>query len=258
MKNNVIFIGHGNPIYAITPTEYTNSWKGIPNKIQKPSAIICVSAHWITHSLSVTAMDNPPTIHDFSGFPKQLYDINYPAKGDSQLAKEIGRALASQGCTQDLNWGLDHGAWSVLIHLYPEASIPVVQLSLQKNKGLDFHIQVGKLLSEFRDENILLLASGNSVHNLYAANWQNNATADPKAIEFDGILMEILQNRDERKFISLFEDHSLLAKWAHPTVEHLLPLFVAFGASDIKDELSVICQGVDMSTISMLSLMWSS
>ncbi len=256
MKNNVYFFGHGNPIFALQPNKYTQSWQQIILDNPRPNSILCISAHWMSSNLSVTSMDSPKTIHDFSGFPKELYTINYPVKGNAPLAEQIVDILGDYQCVKDFEWGLDHGSWSILKYIYPDASIPTIQLSLKKNQDLLFHFELGKKLSILRDQNVLIVASGNTVHNLYQANWQANAFPDPRALEFDSLLKEILFTRDEASFINLLDDYPTLAKWAHPTIEHLLPLCVAFGASDSQDKLSMICDGIDMSTISMSSYAW--
>ncbi|OYV80326.1 MAG: dioxygenase [Ferrovum sp. 37-45-19] len=243
---------------AITPSSHTTSWQHLGLSNLSPQAILCISAHWVSKTLAVTAMDKPRTIHDFTGFPEELYAQNYPAPGAPELAVELSKALAQFNCSLDYSWGLDHGSWAVLKYIYPQAVIPVLQLSLKQNEGLEFHFKLGQAISHLREKNILILASGNSVHNLYAANWAIHAKPDPRAVEFDHILLSILTRRDYHSFFNLFNDYPSLTKWAHPTLEHLLPLSVAFGASVVEDNLSVVCEGVDLSSISMMSLSWSS
>ncbi|KXW56806.1 4,5-DOPA dioxygenase extradiol [Ferrovum sp. PN-J185] len=256
MKNNVYFFGHGNPIFALQPNRYTQSWQKAVSDNPRPDSIVCISAHWMTPHLSVTSMENPKTIHDFSGFPKELYEINYPVKGNPLLAQQIVDILKQDHCVKDYDWGIDHGSWSVLKYIYPDASIPTIQISLNRGQGLLFHYELGKKLSVLRDQNILIVASGNTVHNLYEANWRDNTNPDPRALEFDKLLKEKLFNRDKNSFVNLLADYPNLSKWAHPSIEHLLPLCVAFGASDEKDKLSIVCEGIDMSSISMTSLAW--
>ncbi len=164
----VIFFGHGNPMNAISKNDYTRGWSDLGSKLPKPRAILSISAHWYIHGVSLTSADEPLTIHDFGGFPEELYQITYAAPGDPKLAKQVQKLLSSVSASLDTSWGLDHGTWSVLYHVYPKADVPVVQLSIDECQPASFHYEIGRKLSSLRDKGILVIGSGNLVHNLHA------------------------------------------------------------------------------------------
>src|SRR5512139_264052 len=166
-----LFFGHGNPMNTLLKNDYTNGWAAIGTKIPRPKAVLCVSAHWYLPATLVTAMSSPQTIHDFGGFPQELYEIKYPAPGDTGLAHRVQALLAPTSVDSDKQWGLDHGTWSVLRHVFPEADVPVVQLSIDETQPATFHYTVGKRLAPLRDEGILVIGSGNLVHNLHSYAW---------------------------------------------------------------------------------------
>ena len=163
-----IFFGHGNPLNALQQNSYTRGWESIGKEIPKPKAVLCISAHWYVPESAVTAMRAPRTIHDFGGFPRELYEVTYPAPGLPELAERVAKLLEPISVRRDLQWGLDHGAWSVLCHVFPQADIPVVQLSMDETRAPAFHYEVGKRLASLRGEEILIIGSGNLVHNLHA------------------------------------------------------------------------------------------
>lgn len=228
MKMPVLFVGHGSPMNAIEDNEFSSGWKEMASRIPKPSAILCISAHWVAEGTAVTAMEKPKTIHDFYGFPKALYDVQYPAKGSPTLAEKIKRLVKTAPVSMDKEWGLDHGTWSVLVRMYPKADIPVLQLSLNTYLSPQNHFDIGKELTSLRDENILIVGSGNAVHNLMVMNPRGSPY--PWAVEFDTFVKESLEAKD---FPSLIDyQKQSIALQAHPTNEHYLPLLYTIGASN--------------------------
>ena len=188
-----IFFGHGNPMNALLSNEYTKSWAAIGTEIPQPKAVLCISAHWYLPATLVTAMPAPPTIHDFGGFPPELHRMNYPAPGNLELAKRVQELLAPVTVGLDRQWGLDHGTWSVLCHVLPKADVPVVQLSIDKTQPAELHYNIGQRLAPLRDEEVLIIGSGNLVHNLPAYAWGNPA-AEPLdwAIRFETKVRELI------------------------------------------------------------------
>ena len=166
-----VFFGHGNPMNALQSNAWTKGWAAVGNSMPKPKAIVCVSAHWYLPATLVTAQEQPPTVHDFGGFPRELYEIKYPAPGDPELANRVKDLLAPLSVGLDTRWGLDHGTWSVLGHVFPEADVPVIQLSIDETQPAEFHYEIAQRLSSLRDEGVLIAGSGNLVHNLHAYAW---------------------------------------------------------------------------------------
>jgi 4,5-DOPA dioxygenase extradiol len=247
----VLFVGHGNPMNAIEPNEFRRTWEELGRRLPKPRAVLCVSAHWETRGTYLTALESPETIHDFYGFPQALFDLQYPAKGDPQLARRAADLLTSVRAHLDPERGLDHGAWSVLVAMYPAADVPVVQLSLDTTQPGSFHYRIGKLLAPLRDENVLILGSGNIVHNLRMFDFN-----DPEplnwALEFDEKIRRRILAHDHEALISpdaLGAD----ARLAVPTPEHYLPLMYALALQDEGEPLSFFNSRVQ-SSISMTSL----
>ena len=231
-KQPVLFIGHGSPMNAIEKNEFSDKWKEIAKKIPKPRAILCISAHWQTEGLGVTAMERPKTIHDFYGFPEELYDIEYKAKGSKKLAEEIKNMIKKFDISLDHEWGLDHGTWSVLINMFPNADIPVLQLSLDYNLNPKHIFRLGKELSKFREQGILIIGSGNIVHNLMMIN--PGVKSFPWAVEFDSFVKKSILKKDYESLID-YEKHKY-SRLAHPTSDHYLPLLYVLGASDKNEE----------------------
>ncbi|WP_332019819.1 4,5-DOPA dioxygenase extradiol, partial [Kaistella sp.] len=176
-KMPVLFLGHGSPMNAIEENQFVQGFRNISREIPKPNAILCISAHWFTNGTFVTAMQNPKTIHDFYGFPKELFEVQYPAPGNPELAKETAELLLPEIVEEDHSWGLDHGAWSVIKHLYPNAEIPVIQLSIDYTKAPQYHFDLAKKLQKLREKGILIIGSGNIVHNIRLVDWKNINTA---------------------------------------------------------------------------------
>lgn len=250
-KMPVYFIGHGSPMNALETNSFTKSLKKIGEECPKPKAILCISAHWMTEGTWILAMKNPRTIHDFYGFPKDLFDVQYKAPGDPKLANHIISKVTNFKIHPDDNiWGLDHGTWSVLKHMYPEAKIPVIQLSLNMQKDAQYHFELGKELHFLREEGVLILGSGNLVHNLGLMNWDGEQKAFDWANDFDNWIKGKIELRD---FQSLQKDYhsSKEGKLSIPTMEHYLPLMYVVGASEDSDVLHWEFEGIQNSSISM-------
>ena len=249
-----IFFGHGNPMNALLNNAYTERWSAIGKALARPKAILCISAHWYIPGAAVTVNTAPRTIHDFGGFPRELYEVQYPAPGDPELARRVQKMLAPIPVEFDERWGLDHGTWSVLRHVYPSADIPIVQLSIDETKPASFHYEIGQRLAPLREEGILLVGSGNLVHNLHAYAWGRHAV-DPFewAVRFEQEARGWLQSGDHRPLVH-YETLGREAQLSIPTPDHYLPLLYVIGASSAKDRLSFPVEGVDGGSISMLSV----
>ena len=255
----VVFFGHGSPANAIEDNEATRAWYRIANSMERPEAILCISAHWYTHGSAITAMEMPKTIHDFGWpLPAPLFDVQYPAPGDPGLARRVSELLAPIPVRMDQSWGLDHGAWSVLVKAYPEAEIPVVQLSLDLDRPLDWHYALGQRLRPLRREGILIMGSGNIVHNLALMDWSNpGATPFDWAARFnDTIKGHILDNNPQGiwEFQRLGQDAML----AVPSAEHLCPLLYTLGAREDSDTIRVETDFIFNKSLSMTSVVFDS
>jgi len=242
----VLFIGHGSPMNAIEQNEFSLAWKTIGREISKPKAILSISAHWQTGTSSVTGSSNPETIHDFWGFPQELYDVQYPAPGSDWLVKKVMKCIPSVGI--DHQWGLDHGTWSVLNQMYPDADIPVVQLSLGRDLDPNGHYIFGQSLREFREEGVLILGSGNLVHNLGI--FIPEDTAYDWALEYDTSVRDWILKKDFDNIIH-YERHGQAAQLAVNSAEHYLPLLYVLGASETGEQVKFFCEKVTMGSISM-------
>lgn len=250
----VVFLGHGSPMNAIQDTKYARGWAELGQNLPRPQAILVVSAHWMTHGstlVDVSAM--PRTIHDFYGFPQELYQQQYPAKGHPELAAEVVSLLASHHAEGDDTWGLDHGAWSVLNWLYPNADVPVFQLSIDMNKDLDWHLSIGKTLAELRNRGVLILGSGNIVHNLPEMKFGSGAF--DWATEFDDLFTQALTDRNLQALADRSHLGNLLTR-AHPTIDHYLPSLTIAGASAPDDLLMFTNESIDIGSISMRSFVF--
>ena len=249
-----IFFGHGNPMNALLNNAYTQRWSAIGTSVARPKAILCISAHWYIPGAAVTVNTAPRTIHDFGGFPRELYEVQYPAPGDPDLARRVQEMLSPIPVDFDQSRGLDHGTWSVLRHVYPEADIPIVQLSIDETKPAGFHYEIGQRLARLREEGILIVGSGNLVHNLHAYAWGRHAV-DPFewAVRFELEARGLLQAGDHRPLVH-YESLGREAQLSIPTPDHYLPLLYVIGASSPKDRLSFPVEGVDGGSISMLSV----
>lgn len=249
-----IFFGHGNPMNALMRNDYTEGWAAIGAEIPRPKAVLCVSAHWYLPGTLVTAMSAPRTIHDFGGFPQELYEVKYPAPGDPELARRIQVLLAPTHVGLDTRWGLDHGTWSVLCHLFPEADVPVVQLSIDETQPPEFHYEVGKRLADLRDEGVLVMGSGNLVHNLHTYAWGRQTVAPLDwAVRFEEQAREMLLSGDDAPLIG-YETLGRDARLSAPTPDHYLPLLYVLGLRREGDQVSFPVEGFDGGSVSMLTV----
>lgn len=246
-----IFLGHGSPMNALEHNAWTEAWAELGLAAGKPKAILAVSAHWYIRGTAVTAMRTPPTIHDFGGFPAALHAFDYPALGDPALAARVQSLLEPLEVRLDDAWGLDHGTWSVLCHLYPQADVPVVQLAIDGTKPASFHYELGQRIAALRDEGIMILGSGNAVHNLRVMR-MNAAAPYPWAVQFNEAVREFLARKEHGPLV----DYHMLGEPAAlsvPTPDHYLPLLYVAGARRDDDAFSVITDGIDLASVSMLS-----
>ncbi len=249
-----IFFGHGNPMNALHRNAYTEGWARIGNEIPRPSAVLCVSAHWYISSTKVTAMSSPRTIHDFGGFPRELYEVTYPAQGDPTLASCVQALLAPIHVARDEQWGLDHGTWSVLCHVFPEADVPVVQLSIDETQPAIFHYEVARRLAPLRDEGVLIIGSGNLVHNLHTYAWGRQA-AKPYdwAVRFEKLARELILEGDSDPLVA-YETLGRDAMMSAPTPDHYLPLLYVLALRRAGEAVSFPVEGFDGGSISMLTV----
>jgi 4,5-DOPA dioxygenase extradiol len=252
-----IFFGHGNPMNALLKNDWTEAWAGIGRTIETPRAILCVSAHWYLPATLVTAMTVPRTIHDFGGFPRELFQVQYPAPGDPELAQHVRELLKPIDVGLDQEWGLDHGTWSVLCHVFPNANVPIVQLSINETQPPQFHFELGKRLRPLRDEGILIAGSGNLVHNLHTYAWGRHMPEPYDwAVRFEMTARELMQNGNFEPLIN-YETLGRDALLSIPTPDHYIPLLYILGAARPNDTLSFPVEGVDGGSISMLAISFS-
>lgn len=250
----VLFVGHGSPMNAIEENTFTQSLREVRKKLPEAKAICVVSAHWVTRGCQVQASERPRTIHDFYGFPKSLYQVQYPAPGAPEEAKRLAMERHLQ---IDHEWGLDHGAWSVLRHLYPKAEIPVFQVSLDHGRTFEEHVALGKEMKELRERGVLIVGSGNLVHNLHKINWEMHDGAYPWAQEFDAKVKMAIEGRDVGTLVAPDGwGRGLLAE-AHPTLEHYAPVLYCLGATDEKDEVSFPYERIEFGSISMRTALFA-
>ncbi len=255
IEQPVLFLGHGSPMNAIEENDFVYNFRKVGSTLTKPDAVICVSAHWETKGTFVTAMSNPETIHDFGGFPKELYDVQYPVPGSPVLADELVSQLEEFNIVKDLSWGLDHGTWSVLKHLFPLADVPVVQLSLDYTKPALDHFKLASSLKYLREKNILIVGSGNMVHNLRMVNWRHLDTsfAYDWAIEANEIMKASIIQNDFQKLID-FNSQGKSFQLSIPTSEHFLPLIYILALKDEDDKLEFFNDDIVGGSISMTSV----
>lgn len=248
-----LFLGHGSPMNAIELNEFSKGWRNMGQQLPVPSAILCISAHWETQGTFVTAMDHPKTIHDFGGFPKALYDVQYPAPGSPQLANETSLMVSSSEVKPDVTWGLDHGAWSVIKHLYPEANVPVVQLSLDYTLSPQRHYELASELSELRKKGVLIIGSGNIVHNLRMIDWNKPDAGFDWADEADATFRKWIAERNHHA-LNTYSKGGRALELSVPTPEHFLPLLYILGMQEKTEEASFFNTKTIMGSISMTSV----
>lgn len=251
-----LFIGHGSPMNALADNEYVRSLRALRGRLPEVRAILAVSAHWMTEGSWVTHMARPRTIHDFYGFPPELSAVQYPAPGNPALAERVREVVGDPALQMDDElWGFDHGTWAVLRHLYPEARLPVLQLSLNIAQPAPYHFHLGEKLRPLRDEGVLIVGSGNIVHNLRRIRWEEDAPPFGWALEFDAWAREKLLAGDAR---ALTEDYlaTEAGRLSVPTPDHYLPLLYAMGASDRADRVEFVHEGMQNASIAMRSVRW--
>ncbi|HEU4507674.1 MAG TPA: 4,5-DOPA dioxygenase extradiol [Pyrinomonadaceae bacterium] len=249
-----IFFGHGNPMNALAHNTWTEGWAAIGKDIPRPRAVLAISAHWYLPSTQVTAMSAPRTIHDFGGFPQKLYEIKYNAPGDPELAARVQELLAPLSVNGDKHWGLDHGTWSVLCHVFRNADVPVVQLSIDETQPAEFHYEIAKRLTALRDEGVLIMGSGNLVHNLHAYGWgRRQIKAYDWAVRFEGRARELML-ADHHEPLIAYETLGRDATLSVPTPDHYLPLLYVIAQQTEGDEVSFPVEGFDGGSVSMLTV----
>lgn len=254
-KMPVLFLGHGSPMNAIEENEFVQGFRKVSAEIEQPKAVLCISAHWETRGTQVTAMQNPPTIHDFGGFPRELFEVQYPAPGSPELARETKELVKTTEVNLDHKWGLDHGAWSVIRHMYPQADVPVIQLSLDYTKGAQYHYELASQLAKLREKGVLIVGSGNLVHNLgmvawrrlnepFAYDWAQEANRKMKQFILDGNHEALINYSKQGKEFAL----------SIPTPEHYLPLLYALALQEKQDEVQLFNDQPVAGSISMTSV----
>lgn len=255
-KMPVLFLGHGSPMNAIEENEFVAGFRNIGKTIPKPKAVICISAHWETLGTKITAMEKPKTIHDFGGFPKALFEVQYPAPGNPKLAEEIQKSVQKTAVGLDQTWGLDHGAWSVIKHLYPQADVPVLELSIDYSKPTQYHYDLAKELAWLRNKGVLIIGSGNMVHNLGLVAW-NKMNVDNYgydwAIEASTKMKSLILDGDHNSLIK----YDLLGKpfkYAIPTPEHFLPLLYTLALKNENDKITIFNDKAMAGSITMTSI----
>ncbi len=252
----VLFVGHGSPMNGILDNEFSRKWTQLGKEIPTPKAVLVVSAHWLSKGTRITAMDFPETIHDFGGFPKALFDVQYKAPGNPQLARETASIIQSAKVEMDHDWGLDHGAWTVVRHMYPEANIPVLQLSIDYSKGPQYHYELAKELASLRKKGVLIMGSGNMVHNLGMVAWDK--IDEPEwgydwAVDINTKFKDLISNRNHDQLIK-YEQLGKEALLAIPTPEHYWPLLYTLGLRGSKDEVSFFNDRVVGGSLTMTSV----
>lgn len=248
-----VFFGHGNPMNALSRNRYTEAWAELGRTIPRPKAILAISAHWYVPRTGVTVSTAPETLHDFGGFPRELYDVQYAAPGDPELAHRVRQLLAPVAVTLDESWGLDHGTWSVLCHAYPRADIPVVELSIDETQPPSFHYAIGERLAPLRQEGVLIAGSGNVVHNLRAYAWGRDAEPYDWAVRFEQEVRDRILSGDARALIA-YESLGPDAMLSIPTPEHFLPLLYVLAACQPSAAPSFPVAGVEGGSLSMLAV----
>ncbi len=252
----VLFVGHGSPMNGIEDNEFSERWKQMAKEIPQPAAVLVISAHWFSNGTRITAMDFPETIHDFGGFPQALFDVQYPAPGSPGLAKETVSLLHSAHVELDHDWGLDHGAWTVVRRMYPDAKIPVLQLSIDYTKGPQYHYDLAKELYDLRKKGVLIIGSGNMVHNLRMVSWAKINTPGygfDWALKMNDTFKQLITDGDYKPLIH-YDSLGAEAKLAIPTPEHYLPLLYSLGLKGSNDNISFFNDKAVAGSLTMTSV----
>lgn len=249
----VLFVGHGSPMNGIEDNEFSQRWREMGNTIPTPKAVLCISAHWLTRGTYITAMNPPKTIHDFGGFPKELFAVQYPAPGNPTLAKETAALIQKTQVGLDHDWGLDHGTWTVVRHMYPDANIPVLQLSIDYHQSPEYHYELAQELAALRRKGVLIIGSGNMVHNLRILDWQQPEMGFDWAIELNETFKKYILDDNHEPLIH-YTKLGKAAELAIPTPDHYFPLLYTLGLKDKKDEISFFNDKAVMGSITMTSV----
>lgn len=249
----VLFVGHGSPMNAIEQNEFTEGWRSMVSLIPKPKAVLCISAHWETNGTFITSMAKPKTIHDFGGFPQILFDVQYPAPGSPELAMEVQTSINSANVEPDEKWGLDHGAWSVLRQMYPDASVPVIQMSLDYNQNAQNQYNIARELAPLRDKGVLIIGSGNMVHNLRAIDWSGKTQGFDWALEANAVFKKLIRENGHQQLVN-YQNLGKSVEMAIPSAEHYLPLLYVLALKKNDEEVTFFNDKTVMGSISMTSL----
>lgn len=250
----VIFVGHGSPMNAIEDNEYSRTWKEIAKRIPKPEVIISISAHWFTKATKIMNEEAPETIYDMYGFPKKLYEMVYDAPGSPVFAKAV-KDLISKETAYDNSWGIDHGSWSVLVHMYPDRNIPVFQISLDAYAPPQAHYQIGQELKSLREKGALIFGTGNIVHNLRLVDWHMGSKGFDWAYEFDDFIYDNIINKNHNNILK-YNEKSDAAQYAVPTPDHFYPLLYVLGASEAEDKVTVFNKSCELGSLTMTGYIW--
>jgi 4,5-DOPA dioxygenase extradiol len=255
-KHPVIFMGHGSPMNGIEDNTFSKRWKEMGNEISSPKAVLCISAHWLTNGTKITAMNQPQTIHDFGGFPQALFDVQYPAPGNPNLAAETAKMIKKTSVVLDHEWGLDHGTWSVVKHMYPLANIPVLQLSIDYNQPLQYHYELAKELSDLRKKGVLIIGSGNMIHNLRMVAWDKMNVPNygfDWAIEMNTTFKKYITDKNHQVLID-YQKMGPSAMLAIPTPDHYIPLIYALALQDKEDDVTFFNDELVAGSLNMTSV----
>ena len=257
MASTAAFIGHGSPMNALEHNRFTQAWMNFGAAQPKPKAVVCISAHWYVNAVAVTAMPNPRTIYDFGGFPQELFNYSYPVMGSPEIARRVASLVSRHSVILDeTNWGIDHGTWAVLCHVFPEADVPVLQLSINANLPAIDHVEIGRSLAPLLSEDVMVVGSGNIVHNLGMIDWNAVGKGAEWAEEFDGQARAVLTSKNPSEIISLLNHPH--ARKAVPTAEHFLPVaYIAGIAEATGKSLDVMVGGCELGSLSMTSFVLS-
>ncbi|MGI1659298.1 MAG: 4,5-DOPA dioxygenase extradiol [Desulfitobacterium sp.] len=253
-KMPVLFVGHGSPMNAIEDNDYSRTWQQIADRIPKPEAILSISAHWYTKGTKIMNEETPKTIYDMYGFPEELYEIIYNSPGSPRFAK-LSKELISKETEYDNTWGIDHGTWSVLVHMYPDREIPVFQISIDADAPPEAHYNIGRELRSLREKGVLIFGSGNIVHNLRLVDWKMGNKGFDWAYEFDDYIYESIVNMNHNNILK-FNEQGNIAKLAVPTPDHFYPLLYVLGATDEEDKVSAFNRSCELGSLTMTSYLW--